>query len=98
MEELKHEKGTKEAITELKSLIQGQRANSNYPNNKGISGSLADRITEMLISGKERKSETDLKIGNIKKALKDFAKQNKNKDKENNTRKRENEYKNKSGI
>ena len=61
---------------------------------------MADRITKMLIYGKERKSETDLKIDNIKKALKDFAKQNKNenKEKENNTRKRENKYKNKSRI
>ena len=62
MEELKHEKGTKEAIMELKSLIQGHRINSNYPNDKGISGSLADRVTKMLIYGKERKSETDLKL------------------------------------
>ena len=33
----------------------------------------------MLIYGKERKSETDLEIGEIKKALNDFAKQNEQK-------------------
>ena len=68
------------SIVGLKSLIQGHRINNNNPTSKtGISGSLADRITKMLIYGKERKSETDLEIGKIKKALGEFPKQSKNK-------------------
>ena len=53
VEELKHEKGTKSSIMELKSLIQSQRINSNSANKTGTTGSLADRITKMLIYGKE---------------------------------------------
>ena len=79
MEELKREKGMKESIVELESLIQRHRRNNNSTNQTGISGSLADRITKMAIYGKERKSETYLKIDKIKKALGEFAKQNKNK-------------------
>ena len=84
MEELKHEKGMKEAIMELKSLSQGHRINSNYPINKGISGSLADRITKNVDFRKEKKIGNGFKIGKIKKALRDFAKQNTHK-KENKT-------------
>ena len=65
MEELKHEKGMGGSIAELKSLIQRHRINNNNSTNKtGTSGSLAGRVTKMLIYGKERKSETDLEIGN----------------------------------
>ena len=59
MEELKREKGKKEAIAESKSLIRGHRVDNNLPIKTGISGSLADRVTKMSIYGKERK-----KIGN----------------------------------
>ena len=52
----------KESIRELKSLIQNQRINSNSANKTGAAGSLADRITKMSIYGKEKKSETDLKL------------------------------------
>ena len=77
VEEVKHEKGTKEAIMELKSLIQKRRTNSNSMNKAGATGSLTDRITKLLIYGKETKSETDKKIGKIKKAITDFSKQRK---------------------
>ena len=73
MGDLEHEKGTKEAIAELKSLIHGHRMGRNSPGKSEISGFLADRITKTLIYGKERKSETDMKIGKIKNALSDFA-------------------------
>ena len=63
MEEAKHEKGTKEAIAELKSLIHGQRINNNAPGKTKISGSLSGSVTKTLIFGKDRKSETDLRIG-----------------------------------
>ena len=74
---MKHEKGAKESIVELKSLIPRHRVNNNSTNNTGTSGSLSDRITKMLIYGKGRKSDTDLEIGKIKKASNDFAKQKK---------------------
>ena len=54
MKELKHEKGMEESIVELKSLIRRHRINNNSANKTGTSGSLADRITKMLIYGKER--------------------------------------------
>ena len=46
----------------------------NSAENPKISGSLADRAAETLIYGKQRKSDTDLRIGEIKKAIIDFAK------------------------
>ena len=67
VEELKRVKETKESIMELKSLIQSQRINSNPANKIGTTGSLSDRITKLSIYGKEKKSETDLKIDKIKK-------------------------------
>ena len=75
VEEVKHEKGMKEAITELKSLIRHHRINRNSINKTGTEGSLTDRITKLSIYGKEKKSETDQKIGKIKKTITDFAKQ-----------------------
>ena len=66
-EEVKHEKGTKEAIMERKSLIQKQSSNSNSINKTGTAGSLADRMTKLSIYGKAKKSETDQKIDKIKK-------------------------------
>ena len=74
MGEAKHEKGMGEAIVELKSLIHGQRVNNNSPGKTKIPGPLTDKITKTLIFGKERKSETDLRIGEIKTSLSDFAK------------------------
>ena len=44
MEELKHEKGTKDAIVGLKSLIRGRRVNNNSSGKTKIAGSLVDRI------------------------------------------------------
>ena len=68
---------------------------SNSPDKSKIPDSLADRITKTLIYGKERKSETDLKIGEIKKDLSDFAEQvrNKIKQKRNDTKKETNSRK-----
>ena len=79
MDVSKHEKGMKEALFELKSFFHGQRMGSNSAGHSEISGSLVDRITKTLIYGKLRKSETDLRIGEIKNALSDFAKRAKNK-------------------
>ena len=51
VEELKHEKGTKEAIAESNSSIWNQRVNSNFANKTGAAGSLTDRITQLSIYG-----------------------------------------------
>ena len=67
------------SIVESKSLIHGYRMGSNSPGKLKIPGSLAGRITKTSIYGEERKSETDLRIGKIRKSLCDFAKQAKNK-------------------
>ena len=75
MGELKHEKGTKDAISESESLIRGKRMGRNSAGNPKIPGSLTDRITKTLIYGKQGKSDTDLRIRGAKKALGDFTKQ-----------------------
>ena len=59
----------------MKSLIRGKRIGRNSADNSKISGTLADRIANPLIYGKKRKSDTDLRIAIIKKALNDFANQ-----------------------
>ena len=64
-----------ESIMELKSLIQSQRVNRNPESKTGAAGSLAGRITKLSIYSKEKKSETDLKIGKIRKAMTDFTRQ-----------------------
>ena len=87
MDVSKHEKGMVEAIVELGSLIHGHRVGVNSADHSEISGSLVDTITKTLIYGNRRKSETDLRIGEIKKALSDFAKQAKMIGKKRNIRK-----------
>ena len=77
--ELKHDKGTKEAILESESLIHGHRMGGNSAGNQKMSGSLSDRITKTLIYGKQGKSDIDLRIGRMEKALSDFAKHAKSK-------------------
>ena len=77
--ELKHEEGVKDAITEVELLMRGHHIGSNSPDGLKMPGSMDDRIAETLIYGKGRKSEADLKIGEIKKALIDPAKQSVNK-------------------
>ena len=67
MGDLKHGKGAEESIAELRSLIHGHRASNNSPAKTKISGSLAGRVTNTLISGKCRKSETDLKLAKLRK-------------------------------
>ena len=67
MGDSEHEKGTKEAILELESLIRVHRMGGNSPGKSKIPGSLAGRVTKTLIYGKERKSETDLKIAKLRK-------------------------------
>ena len=79
--ELKHEKGMEEAISELKSLIQGHRVNSYLPTNTGISGALADRITKNVDLRKRKKIGNGLNWQNKERA-EGFSKQNKNKNKE----------------
>ena len=68
MGESKREKGAREAILELESLIHGHRTGSNSAENPKMSGSLADSITKTLIYGKQGKSDIDLRIGWIKEA------------------------------
>ena len=63
MGELKQEKGMRDAIFALKSLIRGKRMGSNSAGNPDIPGSLADRITQALIYGKQRKSHPELRVG-----------------------------------
>ena len=62
-------------IKALGSLIRWHRIDSNSADNTEISGSLAGRIPKTLIYGKEEKSGADLGIGEIKRALIDFAEQ-----------------------
>ena len=75
VEELRHEEGMQESISELKSLMRGQRIEQNSSNIMKLSGNLGERITKTLLYGKKGKSPIDLKVGKIKKALLDFAKQ-----------------------
>ena len=71
---MKQGEGKKDAISELKPLIRGQRAVGNSANSAKTSGSLADRVARTLIYGTRRKSDTGLEI-EIKKAIRDTAKQ-----------------------
>ena len=87
MGELKHEEGMRGDILESESLIRGHRMGRNSAENPKITGPLVDRIAKTLIYGNRRKSETDLRIGEIKKALSDFAKQAKMIGKKRNIRK-----------
>ena len=50
----------KESIMGSISLLRNQRVNSDSVNETGTTGSLADRITNLSIYGKEKKSEADL--------------------------------------
>ena len=61
---MKQGEGKKDAISELKPLIRGQRAVGNSANSAKTSGSLADRVARTLIYGTRRKSDTGLKIEN----------------------------------
>ena len=58
-------KGDGGAILELKSLIRWHRVGRNSAGNPKISGSVADRIAKASIYSKKRKSDTDLRIGEI---------------------------------
>ena len=72
VEELKHEEGTQESITELESLTRGHRVGNNSPGNLKIAGSAAENIESDDLW--KRKSMVCLEIGMAKKALIDFAK------------------------
>ena len=76
--ELKREEWTKEAITDLESLMCGHHIARNSEDNSKISGSLSGRNVETLLYRKERKSAVDLKIGRAQKAIRDFPRQVKN--------------------
>ena len=75
VEELRHEKGMQESISELKTLMRGQRIEQNSSDLMKLSGNLGGRITKTLLYGKKGKSPADLKVGGNQNALKDFAKQ-----------------------
>ena len=72
--ELRNEEGAQESISELKTLMRGQRIDRNSSNLMKLSGNLGERITKTLLYGKKGKSPIDLKVGKIKRALLDFAK------------------------
>ena len=57
--------------------MRGHHTDNNSPGNLKISGSSTERIVQTLIHGK-RKLPVDLAVGEIKKALRDFANQVKN--------------------
>ena len=61
--DLKHEKGMKEAVVELKSLINGHRMGSNSAGNSEIPGSLVGRVTKTLIYDKRRNRKQIRKLG-----------------------------------
>ena len=48
VEELKHEEGTKEAISEIKTLMQKQRIDQNSSDLMKLSGGLTERITKLF--------------------------------------------------
>ena len=75
VEELRHEEGMRESISELKTLMRGQRIGQNSTDLMKLSGNLGGRITKILLYGKKGKYPAGLKAGEIKNALKDFAKQ-----------------------
>ena len=75
VEELRYEEGMQESISELKTLMRGQRIEQNSSDLMKLSGNLGERITKTLLYGKKGKSPVDLKVEKIKRALKDFAKQ-----------------------
>ena len=75
VEELRHEEGMQESISELKTLMRGQRIEQNSSDLMKLSGNLGGRITKTLLYGKKGKSPVGLKAEKIKRALKDFAKQ-----------------------
>ena len=79
LQELKNEEGMKDTVTESKSLTRGHRIESNSVGNSEIPGSLAGGIAKTLIYGEAKKPDADLKIGIIKRAIIDFAKQVKTK-------------------
>ena len=54
-EESQREEGENEAIAELKSLMRGHHIGDNSSGNLKMSGSLAERIAETLIYGKENR-------------------------------------------
>ena len=64
VEELKHEKGMGDSIMELKSLIQTQRINRNSASKNRNKRAISGQNSKMLIYGKEKKSETDIKLEN----------------------------------
>ena len=67
-----------EAITESESLMRGGIIENNSEDNLKNPGALSGIIAKTLLYGKERESAVDLKIGKVKKALSDFARQLKN--------------------
>ena len=73
-----HEEGSQEGITELGSLMRGDHFGRNSSVNLRVSGSLKGRIAKTRIYGENRKSPIGLEIGEVKKAIRDFAKKGKN--------------------
>ena len=55
VEELRHEEGMQESISELKTLMRGQRIEQNSSDLMKLSGNLGERITENSSLWKERK-------------------------------------------
>ena len=62
----------------MESLTRGNHIGNDSSRNPEISGSLSGRIVKTLIYGEERKSDVDLEVGEIKKAISYFANHVKN--------------------
>ena len=75
MEDLKHEDGEKDYITELKSLIRGHRIESNRLVTQKFRVLYRWELRKRRFTEKRRNTTRIFKIGKIKKAISDFAKQ-----------------------
>ena len=93
MKDSKREKGTKEVIVELESLIHGHRAGSNSPDKSKNSRFLSRSNYENVALRKRTAIGTDFKIDKVEKALSDFAKQVKTKITEEKQYKERNKFK-----
>ena len=75
MEDLKHEDGEKDYITELKSLIRGHRIESNRLVTQKFRVLYRWELRKRRFTEKRRNTTRILKIGAVKKAISDFARQ-----------------------
>ena len=72
VEELRHEEGTQEAISELKTLTRGQRIGGNSSDLLKLPGNLSEGITKSFFMGRKGIAGR-FESREIKRALQDFA-------------------------